>query len=432
MLCGHSLYAAGHAPNDAMKVESLSIHEFRGIRDLELSFGDGVNVLLGVNGVGKSGVLDCAAVLLSRLFARIRSTTGTGRFFSESDINNHATETRNKIKVDFRGEPTAWTVAKSRRGRRRQRITNLTQLRRRVARLHDDLANKPSIPLPVAVYYPVHRAVLDVPLRTRKRAQFDRMAAYDQALSGGWSLRTFFEWFRAREDIENERRVDRPRHRDPQLQAVRTAVEQLLPGFSGLRVKRSPRLRMVVLKGGEELVVSQLSDGEKCLLAMVGDLARRMAVANPQMRDPLDTEATVLVDELDLHLHPAWQRLVPDALKNAFPNTQFIASTHSPAIVSYLPAEKVCMLRREGGQVGASRPETAYGQQMGRSLEDVMEVVDRPPHVKDKIVELFDAIEDGRLEDATRQRDALQRSIGSDPDIVRASTLIHRRRVLGA
>ena len=415
-----------------MKVESLSIRQFRGIDDLELRFGPGVNVLVGVNGAGKSGVLDCAAVLLSRLIGRIRSTTGTGRFFNESDINNRAFETRNEIKVDFRGKPTEWRVAKSRRGGRKQRITNLAQLKKRIGRLHKDLADDPSIPLPIAVYYPVHRAVLDIPLRIRKRHEFDRMAAYDQALSGDWSsFRVFFEWFRIREDLENERRLDRSRHRDPQLQAVRTAVERFVPGFSGLRVKRAP-LRMVVVKGKEELVVSQLSDGEKCMLAMVGDLARRMAVANPQKRNPLKTEAVVLIDELDLHLHPAWQRLVPAALTDTFPNAQFITSSHSPAIVSHLNAENVWMLERNGATVVATRPEDAYGQRTGRIMEDVMGVLDRPQAVADQFTELFGAIEEGRLDDAVQQKDALQRLIGTDPDIVRAGTLIHRRRVLGA
>ena len=414
-----------------MKIESLSIHDFRGIRELELSFGPGVNVLVGTNGAGKSAVLDCAAILLSRFIWRVRSSTGTGRFFTESDINNHSLGTRNEVAVGFRGASVRWTVAKPKRGHKRQTITRLKDLKEQVARLHDDLAGEPSTPLPIAVYYPVNRAVLDIPLRIRRRHQFDRMAAYDQALSGDWSsFRVFFEWFRMREDLENERRVGRAEHRDPQLQAVRTAIARFLPEFADLRVERSP-LRMVVRKAEEELVVSQLSDGEKCMLAMVGDLARRMAVANPDMERPLYTEAVVLIDELDLHLHPAWQRLVPDALAETFPNTQFIASTHSPAIVSHLKPESVWMLEREGAGVVARQPETTYGQRAGRILEDVMGVVDRPAEVKARIASLFAAIDAGRLDDAVRCRDELWETVGRDPEITRADTLIHRGRVLG-
>ena len=264
-----------------MRLKSLDISGFRGIPDLHLEFPERINVLVGVNGVGKSAVLDCTAIMLSRLIGRIRSTAGTGRFFSDSDISNGASETRNEIEICFQGESVRWTVFKSRRGRRRQKITKLDKLREHVEMFHSQLEEDRRTSLPLAVYYPVHRAVLDIPLRIRKRHPFDRLAAYDQALSGEWSsFRIFFEWFREREDLENERRLATPRFRDLQLEAVRTAIERFLPGFRKLKIRRSP-LRMVVKKDGEDLIVNQLSDGEKCTLAMAGDLARRMAIANP-------------------------------------------------------------------------------------------------------------------------------------------------------
>ena len=123
-------------------------------------------------------------------------------------------------------------------------------------------------------------------------------------------------------------------------------VAQAIPaGFQGSQVKRSP-LRMIVAKDGEELSVDQLSDGETCTLAMAGDLARRMAVANPSMENPLNSEAVVLIDELDLHLHPAWQRRITTSLRETFPRCQFLLSTHSPQILSHLEPECIWMLER--------------------------------------------------------------------------------------
>ena len=414
-----------------MKIESLSILDFRGIRDLTLTFGDGLNVLLGVNGAGKSAVLDCAAKLLSRFIGRIRSASGTGHHFADSDINNHASFTRNNGAVSIRGKRVQWTVAKARRGHRAQASTNVAELKMFAAKLHDDLANEPSTSLPTAVHYPVNRAVLDVPLPTRKRTRFDRMAAYDGALAGDGSFRSFFEWFLDREDSKKHLHADCSERRDPQLQAVRTAVESVLPGLNDLRVERFPT-RMVVSKDGEELAVIQLSQGEKCLLAMVGDLARRVAMANPHMPNPLEAEAVVLIDELALHLHPAWHRLVPTALTATFPNAQFIASTNSPTIVSLLPPERVWTLTRNEVRTVATRPGATYGQRTGRILEDIMGVPDRPQEVSDQIADLFQTIDEGRLDEAVQQRDALQCVLGGDPDIVRAGTLIHRRRVLHA
>ena len=109
-----------------MRIESIDIDGFRGIPELKLEFPGQINVLVGVNGAGKSAVLDCTAIMLSRLIGRIRSTTGTGRFFSESDINNHDRETRNKISIQFRGQTVSWRVTK-----RPQRVSATVPLRAR-------------------------------------------------------------------------------------------------------------------------------------------------------------------------------------------------------------------------------------------------------------------------------------------------------------
>ncbi len=414
-----------------MKLKSLEIIGFRGIRELKLEFPEQVNVLVGVNGVGKSAVLDCTAIMLSRLIGRIRSSTGTGRFFTVSDINNSALRTRNEIEISFRGKSVQWSVSKARRGQNKQKITNLSELRKHVELLRSKLEEDERTDLPLALYYPVNRAVLDIPLRIRKRHPFDRLAAYDQALAGEWSnFRVFFEWFREREDLENERRLDNPQFRDPQLRAVRSATERFLPGFKGLKVRRSP-LRMVVEKNREEMIVNQLSDGEKCTLALAGDLARRMAIANPHMRDPLQGDAVVLIDEIDLHLHPGWQRSIIPALKETFPNCQFLLSTHSPQILSHLNRNSIWLLERTKSGISAKRPEDAYGQEAGRILEDLMGVPARPQEIHDQLADLFLAIEKGRLKKAKRLLSDMQGEIGVDPDLVKADVFIRRREVLG-
>ena len=92
-------------------------------------------------------------------------------------------------------------------------------------------------------------------------------------------------------------------------------------------------MRMVVDKSGKEIRVDLLSDGEKCTLAMFGDLARRLALANPGLENPLEGEGIVLIDEIELHMHPSWQRKVLGVLRRTFPNIQFIITTHSPQIL---------------------------------------------------------------------------------------------------
>ena len=414
-----------------MRLNSINIEGFRGIPNLQLEFPKQVNVLVGVNGVGKSAVLDCTAIMLSRLIGRIRSSAGTGRYFTHSDINNRRQWTRNEIEIAFQGKPLRWSVVKTRRGQQKQSISGLVDLRKDVELFRSKLAEDEAARLPLAVYYPVNRAVLDIPLRIRKRHPFDRLAAYDQALSGEWSsFRVFFEWFREREDLENEKRLDKPEFRDSQLQAVRTATERFLAGFKGLKVRRSP-LRMVVEKHGEELIVNQLSDGEKCTLAMAGDLARRMAIANPAMADPLQGEAVVLIDEIDLHLHPEWQRRIIAALTKTFPKCQFLLSTHSPPILGHLDSKSIWILERTKSGISAKRPDDAYGQTTDRILEDIMGVPPRPKEVQNTLNKLFRAIERGEMMEAKQLLSHMQLKVGPDPDLVKASVLIRRKEVLG-
>ena len=413
-----------------MKLESIEISGFRGIQRLELDFTEQINVLVGVNGAGKSAILDCTAIMLSRLTGRIRSSAGTGRYFTESDIKNDVPTTLNRVRVFSQGKSVQWSVSKTRRGRQPQKISELIELRKQADLIRSKLEQDDSATLPLAIYYPVHRAVLDIPLRIRKRHQFDQLAAYDQALSGSsGSFRIFFEWFREREDLENERRLDNRRFRDPQLGAVRSAVERFLPGFKGLKVRRSP-LRMVVKKNGEELIINQLSDGEKCTLAMVGDLARRMAIANPKTNYPLEGNAVVLIDEIDLHLHPAWQRNVVPAFMETFPQCQFLLTTHSPQILSHLNSENIWILKKTRSGVRAMRPVQAFGQTSGRILEDIMDVSERPEEVRKELTKLFRAIEEKKLMKAKHLLAELKDRIGLEPDLVKADVLIHRQEIL--
>jgi predicted ATP-binding protein involved in virulence len=283
-------------------------------------------------------------------------------------------------------------------------------------------------PLPFAVFYPTNRAVLDIPLRIRTRHNFDQLDAFELA-AGQSTFRLFFEWFRGREDLENELRLKDPTYRDKLLAAVRAAIEALVPGFSDLRVTRAP-LRMLVTKQGADVEVNQLSDGEKCLLAMTADLARRLALANPAAAAPLHERAIVLIDEIDLHLHPAWQRTVLAALLRTFPGCQFLVSTHSPQVLSEVPAGAVRLLQKHGTTLEISPPAASFGRDSNRILEDLMGVEERPASIKSLLNELFQLIDRGDLSTAREKRREIAERIGEDePELVRADVLMRRREI---
>ncbi|MBD0309395.1 MAG: AAA family ATPase, partial [Microcoleus sp. T1-bin1] len=391
-----------------MKVKRLKMNSFRGISDLTLEFDtDEPTVFIGINGVGKSSILECLAILLSWLTKRIQNPDSSGRCFKDDDIKKERKETHNEITILINdGQELAWSLTHVSKGRSKDTSSNLGDLKRVVDRIHSELDANPYAALPLAVYYPTNRAVLDIPLKIRTKHSFEQITAYDEVLTGGQiDFRRFFEWFKEREDLENEVRLDSyNEYRDHEIKAVRDAIENLLDGFSNLRVRRSP-LRMTVNKEGDELIVNQLSDGEKCLLALAGDLARRLAIANPDRNyNPLEGSGVVLIDEIELHLHPKWQRAIIPNLKKTFPNCQFIITTHSPQVISDL--KWVHLLRSTSEGIAIDRV-PSFGKDSNRILETLMETPERPQQIKEDLRKLFRLIDKGELGKARQFRQNL-------------------------
>jgi len=340
------------------------------------------------------------------------------------------------------GSYFGWNIAKVRKGRSRKDVGSvLLSLSEFAKRLQTEITEtNGQVNLPLFAYYLVNRAVLDIPLRIKEKHTFDLLSAYDESLTSGASFRTFFEWFREREDLENEARRDQqtlfvsdksPSFPDPQLEAVRTALSSFMPEFKNLTVRRNP-LRMEVEKQGERLTVNQLSDGEKCLMAMVGDLTRRMAILNPLRDDPLQGEGIILIDEIDLHLHPKWLRMVIPKLAEVFPNCQFLVSTHSPHVITHVQPENLFLLEMTSEGLISHRPSESYGKTVERVLEDLMGLkTTRPNEIKQALTNVYKLIDSGDLQGARDSIARLEQRIGDDPDLVKANVLIKRKELIG-
>ncbi|WRH65874.1 MAG: AAA family ATPase [Planktothrix sp. GU0601_MAG3] len=378
---------------------------------------------------GKSSILECLSILLSWFTARIQNPQSSGRSLQETDIKNDQRQTQNTITVDFcNSQNVNWSVVGVRKGYSRDISSSFVELKQVIDQIHSSVEGE-NLSLPVVVYYPTNRAVLDIPLRIRNKHSFAQIEAYEEALTGGQiDFRRFFEWFRDREDLENERRLnDHPSYRDHQLEAVRKAYEVFMNGFSNLRVQRLP-LRMTLQKKGEELIINQLSDGEKCLLALVSDLARRLAIANPNLSEPLRGKGVILIDEIELHLHPKWQQNIIPALTQTFPNCQFIVSTHSPLVISHV--DWVHLLCFQENDIIVERLRS-YGKDSNRILETLMDSSERPVEIQEDFLELFRLIDGDRLEEAKKSLQQLRDKLGEeDPKFVRAEGLIRRKELL--
>jgi predicted ATP-binding protein involved in virulence len=430
-----------------MMIKEIRLVNFRGISKMALPFATRTSAILGVNGVGKSSVLDALAIALSNVTERIVGQAAKARDISPDDIKNNEPYARIQVVADLdvylgssqiatddtgTAKPsvhslTSWAIARNKKAGKyaAERSSDLDQLNEHTklfyVRLHHAETNSLPTHLPMAVYYDVHRAVLDIPLRVRKKLKNTPREAYHDALGhGGTDFRGFFAWFRDREDAENERIRDEPSYVDRDLQAVRAAVESFTQ-FTDLRIRRKPSLRMTVKKDNTELNVLQLSDGEKCLLALVGDLARRLSLLNTDKENPLEGEGVVLIDEIDLHLHPKWQRSVVASLERTFPNCQFIITTHSPQVVGELPPESVLLLR-DGVFLGHA--ERSLGLSSGEVLEELMEGKARNEAIGAEVETIHARLDADDISGAKGLLTALRQKVGDIPEVLELQAAI--------
>ena len=416
-----------------MKITDLSLTNFRGIRHLTLSLSDfKVALFIGANGSGKSSVLDAAALSLTRITSQLNAPGAGKRHIGSNDINNNQAGASIRIGVEHGGIRYTWDLIRWGRKAKKQEVKHL------ISRLDDvktlalvllNELNGDEASVPMLAYYPVNRAVLDIPLKIRKAHDFSPLGAYENALTSATNFRVFFEWFRNKEDLENETRIDSPRFRDPSLEAVRTAIQEFMSGFTDLRVRRNP-LRMTLNKNSEEVLVNQLSDGEKCLLALIGDLARRLAIANPNSKTPLTGHGVVLIDEIELHLHPAWQRSIVHQLRKAFPNCQFLISTHSPQILGDGKDSGIFAITSKSDDAEDKENVIApignlYGADSNRILDEYMEAGTRTPEVSLLLKKLFHQIEHKDWALVQTLSAKLSSLIDNDdPDLLKARLLI--------
>ena len=411
-----------------MKIRTLTLENFRGIKELQLPFEPGLTVIAAVNGGGKTTVIEALAMLLSWLTARTKRDSGKGGRIKEVEINND----RKHAQLSLQTSSGEWSIGKTRKGTDYVVISNLLALANIVRQLRGQLETENS--LPVFAFYPVNRAVRDddFPKRIRIKHEFDPISVYDDFLTSSANFRLFFEWFREREDIENEnlrtngilQNVDTLEFLDLQLEAVRSALEKFLPEYHDFRIKRQP-LRMVVTKGDQELRIDSLSVGETCFIALIGDIARRLSIANPRKRNPLEGEGVILIDEIDLHLHPAWQRRAVTNLTKVFPNVQFVVTTHSPQILSEVAPESIRLLYQEDNLIKFSIPKQSIGL---NSVEILRELMDDPginSTVPKRIAEIATKIDHDEFDAARELIQKLKVDLkGSIPDIVEAEATI--------
>lgn len=417
-----------------MRLIELELKGYRGFSEEKVKFDPRLTILVGANGSGKSSVLDAIFLMLSQYSARLIGSRASAQRIKDTDIRIGAAETRIRLLMeDVDAGHVRWTLLKQ--GPRERvlkplssEFSSLNEFVKVIAGRAEGADYLRGEVLPA--YYDQSRVVLRIPKRHRVSARDDsaESAFRDSMGASGIDFPALTYWFQDRETDELRRQKARRGYVDRELDAVRRAMTTATglkdPYFNVDR----PR-GLTFEKNKTPLHVSQLSTGERVFLALAGDLARRLAAVCRPGENPLNGRAIVLIDELELHLHPKWQRNIAPWLLNTFPNCQFIVSTHSPQVVSEVEAKHLRILidSPKGTRVASAR--WTKGRDSNHLLATIFDTVEREASA-DRLIRKADvAITENKFTKAQDLIEQLDEAIeGAPPEVALLQARLARRR----
>ncbi|MBS1205907.1 MAG: uncharacterized protein H6R25_2806 [Proteobacteria bacterium] len=454
-------------PENSLYLRSLSLVDFRRFSLLDVMFEDDLTVIIGNNGQGKSSILSAIAKTLSWFSANILKEEGVGQRLSETtDIRNESVQKYTDVSSNFyfgkglKNISVRLSRAVSGNSTRRDGLVKEIKEIADVLRVVND---KQAINLPVFAFYSVERShPFNRLIKDSNEQREERLDAYTNALSGAGRFDHFIEWFialhkRTAGDFTNGIETIRQQVRDLKLSVenglvsvkplldeaelkladaiskesklVKTgtlpealqkklivkAISTVVPSISNIWVDTSSGSDVVkVISDNNEVTIEQLSDGQRVFLGLVADLARRMVMLNPLLENPFEGRGIILIDEIELHLHPKWQQDVIANLQDVFPNLQKIITTHSPIVLSTV--DKRCVRQfieyEEEAVVYLEPPKfQTKGVINSDILELVMRVFAAPPHIAEShwVDELETALDDKEYDDNPLAKDLYEK-----------------------
>jgi len=358
----------GGTANDTFRIDRLTLKNFRCFEDKTIDFHPRFNVLIGDNGSGKTAVCEALAALIGRLPVMADKSP---RDIVHDDVRRAPLETQvvHRVRVIYdtrlradatiRTQSTYWTAGL----KTPHQLASSGRKDKTVAETFRGEGNA-GRQMPLVAYYPSGRysgPSVDSVDDFLEGDVIPRTYGYTDCLAATVSEEHAVKWLKTFQAVQDQE--DRA---SPELEAVKAAVAACIEDYREMKYWFRPGELCIHRGSGAGLPLRMLPSGVRCILAMVADMAWRSFVLNPHLgADAAEfTPGVVLIDDIDLHLHPKWQRKVVGDLKKAFPKVQFIVTTHSPIIVQSLDEGELIKLD-EG-------PPGAYADQ---PIEDILENV---------------------------------------------------------
>ncbi len=433
-----------------MRVDRLKLKNFRCYSELNIDFDSKLTVIVGENGRGKTAIFDALSIALEPY---LHTFHVQGRNIVQKDVRRvpvyaedgiHIARMENKYPVAIQLEGCALNKKMSCTRILQQdgtRIDEAEDLLSNGERLCAEMKQHHATLLPAFAYYGTSRIWVDSNLmNTYDNSLDDRNTGYEECLEPSSSYNTFGKWYRSvMQSLENDKLPDNDNKQTCLL--VRDAVQQAIDaclastGLHDLYYNFKLDAFVVSHPDTGEMIVDDLSDGFRSILSMVADLAYRMVRLNPFLgrRAILDTPGIVLIDEIDMHLHPSWQQTVLLDLQKAFPKVQFIVTTHSPQVLGSVPPDSIRVLEWEKEFVGVRRVNFSLGATSYQILQDIQNVQPRSEklpivqHLK-RYLELVSEDKWDSEEAKTLRKQLDLWAHGNEPALIRADMDIRMRQ----
>ncbi|KJZ43478.1 hypothetical protein VC35_20775 [Pseudomonas fluorescens] len=443
---------------------------YRCFHELKLDLSSQLTVLVAENGQGKSTLLDAIRIALwpfINSFDLAKSST-----FNDP-LNSISIEDIRLIKMtgrDMARQLPSCVSAKGDWGLGEKNWTRIRESEARKTKTKDGYGTNilrgwardvqaqirdpdlPPIDLPVFGYYGTGRLWAQKKLTEAKTSEKDdttgsdfyiRTFAYRNCMDPASSYKHFREWFiwawesytnmSAQQHVTDQEKSDAWNR----IKVVQDVVDIFLKETTGWHTLEYSvdNERSLILNHEEQgiLKVDQLSDGIRSVLAMVGDITYRCIKLNPHLKElaAVKTTGVVLIDEVDMHLHPSWQQLILSQLQKAFKNIQFIVTSHSPQVLTTVPSDCIKIIKRN--KIFAAPPGTE-GAEPERLLKQVLGLQEvRPPHNRatQELNEYLTLVYNDQWssERALELRQILdQRYQGNEPELMNADLRIDNRK----
>lgn len=400
-----------------MRLKRIEIEGYRGIKRAQMDFDPRLTVIIGRNGAGKTTILNAAKNLMATLASIWPNKEGNIAFtntpFKANDLGAGQSDCR--VRIDFDWTATAKTAHLERK------FSDGNKISPTLLKLYNLTKNNnlPTSERALLVYYPQSRGFQTV---SRTKDVFDSTEVQNSSINGNLAaINDLGTWWQERDTEEAVTVRDRgdQTYRDPQLQAIRSLIAEI-DSFTGVSYSRTTEPKGLILAktDGSKVSVNDLSSGERGYIILLADLARRLQVMEP--KKPLkDIPGVVLIDEIELNLHPEWQSKILKTLRETFAECQFVVTTHSPPVLSAVESHQVRILSIDrNGYTEVRQPRNTRGRSVGFLLEGVFETPERDPAVARLLEQFDDAYDAGQITEAKTLLTTIERATDGDPEIL--------------